>query len=163
MAQRFIADRMLGRLAKQLRMLGYDTVYYRGVDPRELIGLARREERLVLTRNTRVKAERETDRVMILIHDQASLQVGELLQQGLIAPDDSPPLSRCLVCNTPLTPIAKSEAEGKVPQFIFYQMKAFSRCGQCQRIYWQGTHHGNMEGRIKRMWDAAPRGPLPNT
>ncbi len=155
MALRFVADRMLGRLAKQLRMLGYDTVYYRGRDFRELMNLAREEERVVLTRNTLAKKEGQSDRIVLLIEDNPSHQLTEIVQKQLISRDESLPFSRCLVCNTVLDSIQKSDVAGKVPDYIFHQMKAFYRCGRCEKIYWQGSHHENMEKRVDALWNAS--------
>ncbi len=147
----FVTDRMLGRLAKQLRMLGYDTIYYRGEDAYRLIKLAREEGRVILTRNTRLLPKTPADRIVRIAEDRPSLQVGELIQKGYISLNEESLLSRCLLCNALLNDIRREEAEGKVPDFIFYQQKEFYRCPQCQRVYWQGSHHENMLKRIEQL------------
>ena len=78
---------MLGKLAKELRMLGYDTLYYRGQNPHELIQLARQQERLILTRNTRLTPKTKEDRIVQITEDNPVLQLKELLQPGSHCPE----------------------------------------------------------------------------
>jgi uncharacterized protein len=148
---KFIADRMLGKLAKELRMLGYDTVYYQGEDAYPLIKLAREEDRVILTRSTRFTAKRPEDRIVRITEDKPSLQLKELIQRKTISLIEEPLFSRCLVCNTLLNEIPREEVEGKVPDFIFYQQREFFRCPQCSRVYWQGSHQDHMKKRIERL------------
>jgi len=151
-AMKFLVDHMLGKLAKELRMLGYDTIYYRGEDPRQLIQLARQESRLILTRNTKLIPKRPEDRIVKVMEDQPLLQLRELAQKEYISLDGETLFSRCLVCNTLLDEIPREEVQGRVPDFIFYQQREFSQCPQCQRIYWQGSHHENMKRKINHVW-----------
>jgi uncharacterized protein with PIN domain len=146
---KFIVDRMLGKLAKQLRMLGYDTLYYRGEDIYPLIRLARQEGRVILTRNAKLIPRRPEDVILRITQDDPWLQLKELIQKETIEMDEGKTFSRCLLCNRVLHPISRSEAEGKVPDFIFHQHTEFFRCPQCQRIYWPGSHLENMKKRIK--------------
>ncbi len=146
---KFLADRMLGKLAKELRMLGYDTVYYRGENAYPLMKLAREEGRVILTRNSKLTPRRSEDHIIRILEDNPSLQLRELIQKGLISLRDESLFSRCLLCNELLAEIPCQQAEGKVPDFIFYQQKNFFRCPQCLRIYWQGSHQENMQKKIE--------------
>jgi hypothetical protein len=148
---KFIADRMLGKLVKELRMLGYDTVYYRGENTYPLIRLAREEGRAILTRSTKLLPKRPEDRIIRVTEDKPSLQLRELVQKGYVSLKEETFFSRCLLCNILLDAIPREEAEGKVPDFILYQQKHFFRCPQCSRIYWQGSHQDNMERKIERL------------
>jgi len=148
---KFLVDCMLGRLAKGLRMLGYDTIYYRGQDPHQLIQLARQEGRVILTRNTKLIPKRSEDRIVRVIDDKPLLQLRELAQKEYISFDGENLFSRCLICNTLLNEIPREEVQGRVPDFIFYQQREFSQCPQCRRIYWQGTHHENMKRKIDEL------------
>jgi uncharacterized protein len=148
---RFVADRMLGKLAKRLRMLGYDTVYYRGEGAYPLIKMAREEDRVILTRNSKLIPKRPEDRINRIMEDKPSLQLKELIQKKIISLKEESLFSRCLLCNILLDEIPREEAEGKVPDFIFYQQKKFFRCPQCLKIYWQGSHQENMLKRIERL------------
>jgi uncharacterized protein with PIN domain len=148
---KFLVDRMLGKLAKELRMLGYDTVYYSGKDAYQLIHRARQENRVILTRNTKLIPKRSEDRILRVTEDDPFLQLKELIQRRQITLDEERLFSRCLICNALLDQISKEEAEGKVPEFIFHQQRDFFRCPQCQRIYWQGSHQENMQKTIERL------------
>lgn len=149
---KFIVDRMLGKLAKQLRMLGYDTLYYRGEDAYSLIRLARQEGRVILTRNTKLLPRKPEDLILQMTEDNPLRQLNELIQKGNIEIDEEKLFSRCLLCNALLDSISRKEVEGKVPDFIFHQHKEFFRCPQCQRIYWPGSHQENMQKRVKKLF-----------
>jgi uncharacterized protein len=151
MMMKFIADCMLGKLAKELRILGYDTIYYRGEDAHQMIQLARQEGRLILTRNTKLIPKRPDDRIIRVMEDNPFFQLRELIQKRYISLNEENLFSRCLLCNVLIDEIPKEEAAGKVPDFIFYQQKTFYRCPQCGRIYWQGTHQWNMQKRVAEL------------
>ena len=158
---KFIVDRMLGKLAKQLRMLGYDALYYRGEDLYPLIRLGRQEGRVILTRNTKLIPRRPEDVILRITEDQPLLQLKELIQKANIEIDEGKVFSRCLLCNALLDPMSRIEVEGRVPDFIFYQQKEFFRCPQCQRIYWPGSHQENMQRRIEKLQISDRRSHLP--
>ena len=146
---KFLVDRMLGKLAKGLRMLGYDTIYYQGEDAQQLKQLACRENRMILTRNTKLIPKRPEDQICRITEDKPLLQLQELIQKGFISINEKNLFFRCLLCNVLLDEIPREEAEGKVPDFIFYQKKGFFRCPQCRRIYWQGSHLEKMQKIIE--------------
>jgi len=148
---KFLVDRMLGKLAKELRMLGYDTIYYRGEGAHQLVQLARQEGRVILTRNTKLFPRKSEDRILRVTGDDPVLQLRELIEKGYISLDGEALFSRCLLCNSLLDEISREDAEGKVPDFIFYQLQAFFRCPQCRRIYWQGSHQENMQRRVEEL------------
>jgi uncharacterized protein with PIN domain len=152
---KFIVDRMLGKLAKQLRMLGYDALYYRGEDVYPLIRLGRQEGRVILTRNTKLIPRRPEDVILRITEDEPLLQLKELIQKANIKIDEGKVFSRCLLCNALLDAISRTEVEGKVPDFIFYQQREFFRCPQCQRIYWPGSHQENMKRRMEELLTSA--------
>lgn len=142
---------MLGKLVKGLRMLGYDTLYYRGKDFHQLIHLARQEERIILTRNTKWTIRRPKDHIITITEDNPFRQLKEVVQKGCLPPDEGNLFTRCLLCNERIDEMPRSEAEGKVPDFIFIQQREFSRCPKCERIYWQGSHLGNMQKKVKEL------------
>ena len=149
---KFIADRMLGKLAKGLRMLGYDTLYYQEEDLHHLIHLARQEARMILTRNTKLFPKRQEDQIFRVKEDHPTFQLKELIRAGYIKLNEEILFSRCLLCNAFLDEIQRGEAEGRVPDFILYQQKEFFQCPQCQRIYWKGSHQGNMQRKIEALF-----------
>ena len=148
---KFIADRMLGKLAKELRMLGYDTAYCRDEKAYLLIKLAREEGRVILTRSTKLIPKQAEDRIVRIMGEKPFDQLRDLIQRRIISLGEEPLFSRCLLCNVLLHEIPREEAEGKVPDFIFYQQKEFFRCAQCSRIYWQGSHRDRMKREIDEL------------
>jgi uncharacterized protein with PIN domain len=148
---KFLADRMLGKLAKELRMLGYDTIYYQGENAYPLIKWAREEGRVILTRNTKLIPKRPEDNIIRVMEDKPPLQLRELIQKKVISLNEKNFFSRCLLCNILLVEIPREEAEGKVPDFIFYQQREFFRCPQCLRIYWKGSHQDHMQKKINEL------------
>jgi hypothetical protein len=142
---------MLGKLAKELRMLGYDTIYYQGENTYPLIKWAREEGRVILTRNTKLIPKRPEDHIIRVMEDKPPLQLRELIQKKVISLNEKNLFSRCLLCNILLDEIPREEAEGKVPDFIFYQQREFFRCPQCLRIYWKGSHQDHMQKKVNEL------------
>jgi uncharacterized protein with PIN domain len=85
------------------------------------------------------------------MEDKPPLQLRELIQKKVISLNEKNFFSRCLLCNILLVEIPREEAEGKVPDFIFYQQKEFFRCPQCLRIYWKGSHQDHMQKKINEL------------
>jgi len=138
---RFLADAMLGRLAKWLRILGYDTLYNPSWDDPYLVRVARAQERVVLTRDSEL-ARRRGVRVLLLESERLEAQVQQLrsdLHLGAAAP-----FSRCPVCNALLEEISKDQAWGQVPPYVFVTQKEFRLCPACDRFYWRGSHWEHM-------------------
>lgn len=152
---KFLVDCMLGKLAKELRMLGYDAIYYQKEDPYPLIKMARQEGRIILTRNTKLIPRRSEDQIVCIKEDQPALQLKELIQKGYVLVNEHFLFTRCLLCNKPLDEIPLKEAEGKVPDYILYQQKEFYRCPQCLKIYWQGSHKARMQKRVEELLASA--------
>ena len=142
---------MLGKLVKELRMLGYDTIYHRGEIVYHLIEQARQEGRVILTRDTKLFPRKPEDRIFRVMEDDPILQLRELVQKGYISLDEEALFSRCLLCNGLLDEISREDAEGDVPDFISHQQKTFFRCPQCRRIYWAGSHQENMQRRVEKL------------
>jgi uncharacterized protein len=145
--KRFIADVMVGRLARYLRMAGYDAAYSNAADDGEILETARREERIVLTRDTMMLKRRDFTRGIlrsIYITDD-SLRKQLLQVMSCLGLKLRPRLVICLVCNSSLEEVAKEEVKGKVPPYVFKTRDDFSHCRECGRYYWRGTHYEYME------------------
>jgi len=148
----FLADFMLGRLARWLRVLGYDTIYSRkGIDS-VLVVNAYREDRIILTRNTRLFKRIDPARALFIHYDGFRDQVREVIESLDLDYDTGLFLSRCLDCNLALVPLAREEVQTKVPPYIFQTIKEFRTCPQCGRIFWSGTHIEEMRKLIETFW-----------
>ncbi|MCD5401636.1 Mut7-C RNAse domain-containing protein [candidate division NPL-UPA2 bacterium] len=134
---KFVADRMLGRLARRLRMLGYDTLYPR-VEDSELVRLARAEERILLTRDTHL-SRRKGLNLIFIESERVKEQLKQLMRQLELTSDESL-TSRCTICNTELEEMGREEARDYVPEFIYYTHRDFAHCPACHKFYWKGTH-----------------------
>jgi uncharacterized protein with PIN domain len=138
---RLLLDEMLGRLARWLRVLGYDAEWAAGRPDDELLGLAARERRLLLTRDTRLLARRLISRGQVsacFVHDDHLLQQLVQLRADIGLRAVGPP--RCLVCNAELLPISRAAASSKVPDYVAATQTAFKECPRCRRVMWPGTH-----------------------
>jgi len=134
---KFIVDCMLGKLARWLRISGYDTLYIRYLSDQKIIALARFEKRFVLTRDREM--QRLEPNLVCLIE---SLSLQEQLQEVFERFGLSPKLdeSRCPHCNEVLAPISRDQAKKHVPLFVYQSFDKFTQCPSCQRVYWPGTH-----------------------
>lgn len=146
----FVADQMLGGLAKALRMLGYDTLYWRG-EGEEILDLARREGRIILTRRQGLLKNKNDVKIFYISCDNTWHQLLQLINAYPLILDNIEPLSRCLCCNGPILPVKKEDIEDRVPDHIYQTQKDFSACRDCKRVYWRGTHRKNMEATIQRL------------
>ncbi len=144
----FVADAMLGRLARWLRIMGFDTLYDASLSDHQLAAIARSEGRTLLTRD-RELAKRRGIRVL-LIHSQT---LEEQLQQvaatcGMPSPDVPP---RCPHCNTQLATITPEQAREHVPPYVARTHRQFRHCPHCDRYYWPGSHLNNVPETIARL------------
>lgn len=143
---KFVADHMLGSLARWLRMMGYDTVYDKSKDDPDLAKLARAESRFILTRDKELSKE---PGALLLENEDLDQQLqavttryGLKFNEGMI---------RCSTCNGELVDLPKEEAKGNVPDGAFQMNEKFWRCTKCQKIYWKGTHWNGITERLKKL------------
>jgi len=136
---RFAADRMLGRLAKMLRLLGYDTLYARDMTTPQLLEIARRGERLVLTRGDAAKRFPGLANVRSLASEYPPEQLREVVQQFSLE-SRAGLWTRCTLCNAPIAKVEKSLVESQLEGKILRLYEDFFRCTGCGHIYWRGSH-----------------------
>jgi len=136
---RFAADRMLGRLARMLRLLGYDTCYANDVTAAQLLAMARGGERLILTRGETAKRFPHLDKVVSLKSEYPPQQLRELVER-LGLDTRSGLWTRCTLCNAPIERVEKAAVEALVEAKIFQLYEEFYRCTGCGHVYWQGSH-----------------------
>lgn len=156
----FIADCMLGRLAKWLKILGFDVLYFPKAEDKDLIEASRREKRILLTRDTGLieKTKKHSGRLFIESDDWREQVVQVLDEFGLW--DSLRPNSRCLACNKPLKPLPKSRARNLVAPHILETASSFAMCPVCGRVFWPGTHYGDMEAKIASLRSRSRKGQI---
>jgi uncharacterized protein len=133
---RFAADRMLARLARWLRLLGADVTCDQAVGGATLLKRARAEDRIVLTRDKRLRTAPD---VLFLASNHFREQLREVLARFPFDPRRHA-FTRCIRCNQPLSPLPPELAARRVPPFVYASMKSFSECDRCGRVYWGATH-----------------------
>lgn len=149
---RFIADVMLGKLAKWLRMLGCDTLYFRETTDDLLVASALREKRQLLTRKTRLRQRNDIQDYLFFISDDDPLQqLATVIAQYRLTIMPPAAFTRCLVCNERLIEISPGQIRSRLPDYVITTQKHFSICSRCKRIFWRGTHYENMKKTLERI------------
>lgn len=147
---KFIATKELGRLAKWMRILGFDTEYFKEENYSKLKIIALRDQRIILTRNTRMSQPKGIRSVQIK-HDSLNEQLLDISQEIDLKADKDLMFSRCTICNVGLEQVEKEKVKDKVPEYVFKTQDKFLQCPNCRRIYWSGTHWGNVEKTLKEI------------
>jgi uncharacterized protein with PIN domain len=146
---KFICDDNLGKLAKWLRTLGYDTLFSMDIEDTELVSKALKENRIILSRDTKLKRFKSAEKILLLLSSNKPLeQLKEVLKKYNLKPDGKILFTRCIVCNEVLVSVLKKEVENKVPPFVFKTQESFVYCSKCDKLYWGGTHVKNLKKKI---------------
>ncbi len=155
---RFIADSMLGRLARWLRLLGFDTYYTPHIEDSLLIEIACEEKRVLLTRDTRLVKRRGAEEFLLLEENDTFAQLKKVIEIFDLLPEDKEnpcPICfiRCSLCNCLLDDIPKEDAKDHVPEYVYNTSESFRRCPSCRKFYWKGTHHDLLLKKLKSIID----------
>ena len=145
---KFTAEKTLGKLAKWLRILGFDTIY----DP-DILKPAP-SGRILLTRTKRIRDEYGTDKLIFIESDKPVKQLKEVIKTVGIVNEDIKVFTRCIRCNTKIKKIDKNAVHSVVPDFVWENQDSFKACSECKRIYWQGSHTKRSMERIKKLFES---------
>ncbi len=139
---KFIADTMLGSLARWLRMLGYDTLYSRDYSDKEILELASKDSRIILTRDLSLhrKAQKRNLRSIYLENETIQGKLTLLALKLKINLELNPDNSRCPICNGILVRASKEDVLNRVPEKIIELHENFWICTSCGKVYWKGKH-----------------------
>jgi uncharacterized protein with PIN domain len=143
---KFVADVMVGKLARWLRVLGLDVAYSNVLTDDEIIRLAEAENRIILTRDTEFAARRTNSSCLLIESDHYKDQVQQVVRAFDLK--EFKVFSRCLECNTPLQDVDKEAVFERVPPFVYLTQERFATCPSCNRVYWHGTHADEILKRI---------------
>ncbi|MBI2985535.1 MAG: Mut7-C RNAse domain-containing protein [Deltaproteobacteria bacterium] len=144
---KFATDKMLGRLAKWLRVIGQDVAYGPHLSGYGLIRAARREGRLILTRD-RALSRKNPPHYLLIESDQFREQLKQVVRACHLDPFKEA-FTRCVECNRLLEPATKAVVRDKVPPYVFSTQERFSLCPTCRRIFWPATHQQRMVEELK--------------
>ena len=154
---KFVADCMLGRLAMWLKILGFDVVYFSKAEDSDLVALAGREGRVLLTRDSGLieRTAKRPNRLFVRSddwEDQVVQVLDDLELWGEVRPN-----TRCIPCNLPLKPLSRERARNLVTPYVGEHASSFAICPGCDRVFWQGTHYGDMERKIGKLLERRRR------
>ena len=139
---KFIADNNVGKLARLLRMVGYEALFFTQKDDNEMITVALKENRVILTRDTQIMARRLVTsgklNVILIKQEDPKAQLLEVVRALNL--NRFRPFSLCLECNRQLMARSKEEVQNLVPPYVFETQEQYTECPECHRIYWRGTH-----------------------
>jgi uncharacterized protein with PIN domain len=146
---RFVLDGHLGKLARLLRLLGFDALHRQDHRAADLIA-AEREGRIILTRNRGLLKTGCISRGYWIRATEPGDQVRELLRRFDLRREIKP-FQRCLACNGVITPVAKEEIQDRLAAKTRAYYDEFRICGSCRRIYWKGTHYAQLKARVQSL------------
>jgi uncharacterized protein with PIN domain len=148
----FAADRTLGKLLKWLRILGFDTLFESDTSNKGFYdNLA--QERILLTRTAKIRERFAAKRLVFIKADNVYEQLGQVVDDLAITRQDIRMFSMCLQCNSPIVAVGKQDVYGQVPDYTWETHAEFSKCRQCERIYWAGSHVERSREVIERLFN----------
>ena len=148
----FAADRTLGKLAKWLRILGFDATFEIDV-PADLFYEHLGKDRIVLTRTRTIKKRSSTHRLVFITSDLLDMQLKQVIAEIGIRPADTRPFSRCINCNIPIVDALPDDVCGLIPDYIYETHSEFHKCLRCNRIFWPGSHAKRSLKRIAHLFE----------
>ncbi len=152
----FVADMMVGRLARWLRIFGYDTLYDPQKPVRQWIPRLLSENRVLLTRNRQIESEVPPNRYFWVEPNQPDDQIREVVRAFDLDTNHFV-FSRCLLCNEPVVPVEKKKVVGKVPPRVWETQNDFQQCPVCGRVYWKGSHLQRVLEHIRKIFSDSPK------
>ncbi len=154
---RFVADVHLGSLARNLRLLGFDTTWQNDLADEAIVAIARDEQRIILTRDRGILKNGRVTHGYWVRNTDPLRQLEEVIRTIDLS-DDIKPYTRCMECNGELKPVKRSAVARAVPLQVFLVYRDFKQCRSCMRIYWKGSHLRRLDKIIERARNVAPPG-----
>ena len=147
----FAADRTLGKLAKWLRLLGFDTAF--GAEASTHCFKDQLENgRIVLTRTGSIREQLSDHRWVFILSNDLDSQLKQVITEIGIRRSDTQPFSRCIHCNIPIVEVDPDDVYGLIPDYIYENHSLFHKCPQCNRIFWPGSHFKRALERIENLF-----------
>jgi uncharacterized protein with PIN domain len=153
---KFVLDVHLGRLARYLRLLGFDTAYGDSSEDRDLAAVSREQGRTLLTRDRGLLKRSAVTHGYFVRGRLPRRQIVEVMRRFDLVRNVTP-FTRCLSCNGPLTPVAKADVLDRLPPLTAELHDTFWTCGRCGRVYWRGTHYERLQALVDDVLDRARR------
>lgn len=139
MEVKFYAEKTLGKLAKWLRILGFDTIFEQDPEP----GTGKPtdlRERILLSRKKKSRGHDIAGSEIFIVSDHLAAQLSQVILELNLKQSDLQPFTRCIRCNTKIMKKEKEAIKGEIPDYVWESGSVFHQCERCGRIYWPGTH-----------------------
>jgi uncharacterized protein with PIN domain len=145
--QKFVTDGMLGKLTRWLRILGYDVEYADSMDDKELTYKAKKEDRVLLTRDVELykQATAKGAEAFLVENPNQTADLASLAKRFRIKLEVNVEISRCPKCNGTIRTVSKTEVADKIPAATSSNYSEFWQCQQCGQVYWRGAHWDRIE------------------
>jgi uncharacterized protein with PIN domain len=151
---KFIVDNNVGKLAKWLRIMGYDALLFSGDDDGKMVKTALEQIRVILTKDNQIMKRRLVTsgrlKAILIKDDDVKAQLRQVVA-ALNLDYHHKPFSRCLECNQPLVEKDKERVKSLVPPYVFKTQEDYMECPSCHRLYWRGTHWQAMSHELDEM------------
>ena len=157
---RFVLDVHLGTLARRLRMLGFDTLYRNDYQDAEIVAIARRERRIILTRDVGLLKHGAVTHGYWLRSTQPEAQVDEVLERFDLRRHIDP-FARCTVCNGLVRLADKARILDRLHPNTAASFEVFYQCSRCGKVYWEGSHYDGMLATLGRWFQQHPETTSP--
>lgn len=146
---RFVADTHLGKLARHLRIAGFDCLWENDYGDEEIVACSVAQQRIVLTRDLGILKRQAVERGHYVRATESGAQLREVVRAFQLE-DRLRPFTRCRACNVEVRAVAKDAVAERLPPEVRLRFDRFTECPQCGRVYWQGTHFERLEGLLRR-------------
>lgn len=152
---KFVCDVHLWKLARRLRLLGFDVNYERNRENGQLAEISEREDRILLTRDRHLLMRKNITRGVFIRSENSDQQVIETIK-SLNIKDDCRPFSRCILCNGKLEKLDMNEEnfkklENKIPASVTVRCDEYKICVLCEKIFWKGSHYKKLSEFVNRV------------
>lgn len=137
---KFIVDFMCGRLARWLRILGYDAKYTEDISRHKILMDSLIEQRIILTRDTKLSSKKAY-KLILIKSDKIREQIKQVITELGLQIDKNKFFERCSICNVKVEPVEKESVKDSVPAYVYETTSEFYICPKCNRVYWQGSHY----------------------
>jgi len=149
-SDKFILDAHFGKLARYLRMLGFDTVYDRALNDEQIIQISLQENRAILSKDRALLLDRRVKNGYFVNAKNLGDQLIEVIKHFDMV-NKFNPFTRCLLCNGKIITVDKKNIQEEVLLSIFNQYENFTRCLDCKKVFWEGSHHQKMSNFIAEL------------
>jgi len=147
---KFICDVHLGKLARQLRMLGFDVYFEKNIDDIGIIERAQKEHRIILTRDQGLLKRKEVTHGYWVRYTEVRHQLPEICRRFDLH-SRIKPFTICMVCNSEIAEVKKEDIKANIPQRVHNYFDQFYECLGCHKIYWKGSHYLKMEHAVEKL------------